>query len=53
VHDGLFDPKLTFFTGEVNFNLLGHVNSQNNRYWSSENPHVLNQHALYDQKIGI
>jgi hypothetical protein len=24
------DPKLTFFTDEANFNLLGYVNSQNN-----------------------
>jgi hypothetical protein len=30
VHDGLTDPKLTFFTNEANFNLSGYVNSQNN-----------------------
>jgi hypothetical protein len=35
------DPKLTFFTDEANFNLSGYVNSQNNKYWSSENPHAL------------
>jgi hypothetical protein len=28
VHDGLLDPKLTFFTDEVNFNFSGYVNSQ-------------------------
>jgi hypothetical protein len=33
VHDGLFDPKLTFFSNEANFYLLVYVNSQNNRYW--------------------
>jgi hypothetical protein len=31
VHDGLLDPKLIFHTDEANFNLLGYVNSQNNR----------------------
>jgi hypothetical protein len=29
VHDGLLDPKPTFFTDEANFNLSVYVNSQN------------------------
>jgi hypothetical protein len=50
VHERLIDPKLTFFR-EANFNLSGHVNSQNNRYCSSENPQALIQLILYDQNI--
>jgi hypothetical protein len=41
VYDGRIAPKLTFFTDEANFNLLAYINSQNNRHWSSENPHTL------------
>jgi hypothetical protein len=48
VHDGLLDPKLRFFTDEANFNLSGYVNSQNNRHWSNENPHVLIELPLYN-----
>jgi hypothetical protein len=53
VHDGLLDPKLTFFTDEANFNLSGYVNSQNNKYWSSENPQKPNSTSPYDQMVGV
>jgi hypothetical protein len=53
VHNGLLDPKLTLFTDDANFNLSGYVNSQNNRFRSSENPHVPIQLPLHDQKVGV
>lgn len=44
---------VTFFTDEAWFHLSGYVNSQNNRLWSSENPHEFHQVPLYDQKVGV
>jgi hypothetical protein len=52
-HDRLLEPKTTFFTDEANINLSLYVNSQNNMYWSSENPHALIKLPLYDQEAGI
>jgi hypothetical protein len=53
VHDGVLDPKLTFFTDEAWFHLSGYINAQNNRYWSSINPRRMFEVPLRDQKIGV
>jgi hypothetical protein len=37
VHDGVLDPKLTFFTDKAWFHLSGYISAKNNRYWSSIN----------------
>jgi hypothetical protein len=53
VHDGEVDPQLVFFSDEAWFSLRGHVNSQNNRHWSAENPGVIHELSLHDEKIGV
>jgi hypothetical protein len=53
VHDGVLDPKLTFFTNEAWFHLSEYINAQNNRYWSSINPKQTSEVPLHDQKIGV
>ena len=37
------DPLPYFMSDEAWFRLSGHVNSQNTRCWSSENPHVIHE----------
>jgi hypothetical protein len=51
--DGELNPTLYFMSDEAWFHLSGHVNSQNTRYWSAENPHKLHQVPLHNQKIGV
>jgi hypothetical protein len=53
VHDGVLDPKLTFFTDKPWFHLSGYINAQNNRYWSSINPRQTFEVSLHDQKIFV
>jgi hypothetical protein len=53
VHDGVLDPKLTFFTDEAWFHLSGYINAQNNRYWSIINLKQMFEVLLHDQKIDV
>jgi hypothetical protein len=41
-----------FFFGEAWFHLSGYVNSQNSRFWSSENPLFFHEVPLHSRKIG-
>jgi hypothetical protein len=51
--DGELDPTLYFMSDETWFHLSGNVNAQNTRYWLAENPHILHQSPLHDQKIRV
>lgn len=51
--DGIVDPQLIIFSDEAWFHLNGHVASQNNRYWSTENPHLIHEIPLHDAKVGV
>ncbi len=42
-----------FFSDEVWFHLLGYVNGQNYRVWSSINPHQYVETTLHPQKLGV
>lgn len=53
VHDGIIDPSLLIKMDEVYFHLSGYVNSQNSRYWDTDNPHVEHETPLHDQKVGV
>jgi hypothetical protein len=50
-NDRLFD--LSFFSDEAWCHVSGYVNSQNVRYWSSENPHVFVEAPLHPMKVGV
>ena len=47
------DPQLYFMSDEAWFHLSEYVSSQNTRYWSSENPHVIHKTPSHDLKIGV
>ena len=51
--EGRLDSLLYFMSDEAWFYISGYVNSQNTRYWSSENPHVIHERPLHDLKIGV
>jgi hypothetical protein len=53
VHDGEVDPQLVFFSYKPWFSLCGEVNSQNNQFWSAENPGLIHELPLHGEKTGV
>jgi hypothetical protein len=50
---GEIDPQLTFCCNEAWFHLQGYINMQNNRYWSSQNPHLTHEAVLHPVKVSV
>ena len=50
---GLLDPFQYIMGDEAWFHLSGHINSQNTRYWAVENPQLVHEQPLQNQKIGV
>lgn len=53
VQDGEVEPHLVIFSYEPWFLLSGEVNSQNIQEWSAENPGLIHEFPLLDEKIGV
>jgi hypothetical protein len=53
VVEGEIDPQLTFFFDEARFHLQGYINTQNNRYWSSQKPHLTHEVPFHPVKVGV
>jgi hypothetical protein len=51
--EGEIDPQVTFFSDEARFHLQGYINTRNNRYWSSQNPHPTHKVLLHPVKVGV
>jgi hypothetical protein len=52
VVEGEIAPQLTFFSDEEWFHLQGYINTQNNRYWNSQNSHLTHE-VLHAVEIGV
>jgi hypothetical protein len=53
VFEGESDLQLTFSPDGAWFHLQEYINTQNNRYWSSQNLHVTHEAPLHPVKIGV
>lgn len=51
-NDASFTEHL-FMSDEAHFHLSGHVNKQNCRFWSTENPRLLHEIPLHSQKVTV
>ncbi|PNF13606.1 hypothetical protein B7P43_G17663 [Cryptotermes secundus] len=53
VAEGETDPQFTCLSNEARFHLQGYINMQNNRYWSSQDPHLTHEASLHTVRDGV
>jgi hypothetical protein len=53
VAKGEIDSELAFFSDEAWFHLPGYISTQNNRYWSSQNPHLTHDVPAPSSEVGV
>jgi transposase len=53
VVEGEIDPQLILSSDEAKFHLQGYINTQNNRYCSSENPHLTHEDPLHPVTVDV
>jgi hypothetical protein len=53
VIEGKINTQLAFFSTEAGFHLQGYINTQHNRYWSSQNPHLIQEVPVHPVKVGV
>jgi hypothetical protein len=53
VVEGEIHPQLTFFSDEAWCHSQEYINTQNNRYWYSQNPHLTHEVPLHPMKFGV
>jgi hypothetical protein len=53
VVEGGIGPQFAFFSDEAWFHLQGYINTQSNRYWSSQNPHLTHEVLLHPLKVDV
>jgi hypothetical protein len=53
VCEGEINPLWAFFSDEEWFHMQGYISTQNNRYWSSQNPSLTYKVLLHPVKAGV
>jgi hypothetical protein len=47
------DPQLIYFSDEESFHFRRYKNKQNNHYWNSQHPHLIQEVQLHPMKAGV